>query len=132
MSSFFTHEMQPQHARLVEARADFLSKSVCVVQKLVPATLQLWCYGINALKPNKPTNDWDFIAFVADDTPQAQIDLLNSIGGPLDQDRRIGNQTLDIQVMRISDRSPCANLIRSEGFCFWQKPITLDSVHHAA
>jgi len=131
MTCFFTPLSNVNHAHLVQRRAAFLHAVANLSNSLIPEVRELWCYGINALHPNRPTNDWDFIAFVSDDTAQARIDTLNSLDGPLDSDRRIGNQTLDIQVMRISDRSQCAQLIRAEGFCFWQKHITL-SEHYAA
>ncbi|MBA1280327.1 hypothetical protein [Stutzerimonas stutzeri] len=127
MTSFnpYPYTISKDHAALILRRKAFFEAAVERVADIVPECSQLWCYGLNALRPMKPSSDWDFIAFVPEQVSNERIDLLNDISGPLSEFRLIGNQTLDVGVMRIDDGSPCARLVRTEGFCFWQLQISL-------
>ncbi|MCF6783729.1 hypothetical protein [Stutzerimonas stutzeri] len=117
--------MRADHALLMERREKFLHAAVALVRSIVPETTQFWCYGINALRPLKPGRDWDFIAFVADSTSDERMELLNDLNGPLADLRAIGEHTMDVVVMRAGCNTPCARLVRSEGFCVWRKPLSL-------
>jgi hypothetical protein len=122
--SFSAH---PLHSRLIEARKQFLEQVAVEVEAIVPDAIELWCYGVNAMRPNKPSNDWDFIVILPNGTTNTRVEMLNELDGPLSDFRKIGNQTFDVQALRVSDRSPFARLLKVEGFCFWRKPITLES-----
>jgi len=118
--------IRADHAQLMERRETFLYATVALVRSIVPETTQFWCYGINALRPLKPSKDWDFIAFVADSVSDERIDLLNDLNGPLADLRAIGEHTFDVAVMRVGSTTACARLVRSEGFCVWRKPLSHD------
>lgn len=129
MTSFtpLSFSVHPLHSRLIEARKQFLEQVAGAVEVIVPDAIELWCYGVNAMQPNKPSNDWDFIVMLPRGVPNARIEALNDLDGPLSDFRKIGNQTFDVQALRVGDRSPFAQLLQVEGFCFWRKPLTLES-----
>ncbi|WP_326430396.1 hypothetical protein VQ574_20895 (plasmid) [Stutzerimonas frequens] len=115
------HRPNLQHQALIEQRARLISSATRFILDQAPETVAIWCYGINALQPQSPTNDWDFIAFVEDSCSAERLDQLNDFDGLLSSVRRIGTQSLDVQAMRYSDSSACARLVRNEGFCIWHK-----------
>lgn len=131
MTSFtpFSFGIDPRHASLIASRQQFLEQVAQLVASRVPEAVEIWCYGLNAMRPNKPTSDWDFIAALPAGASCERLELLNGFAGPLSDLRKIGNQTLDVQAMRVNDRTPCANLIRMEGFCFWRQALSLDSIN---
>lgn len=111
--------LNPQHWALILQREQLLTSAVRMIRDRVPEALEIWCYGINALKPLRPTNDWDFLVFVKASCSASRLEELNALGSPLATLRQIGTQSLDAQAMRVSDHSACARLVRSEGFCIW-------------
>lgn len=113
------------HIQLIERRRDFLYAAVALVRSVVPETLEFWCYGINALRPHAPTKDWDFIAFVPNTVGAEQIEALNGWKSPLSELHEIAKQRLDVEVMHIGSATPCARIVRAEGFCVWRKPMRL-------
>lgn len=129
MTSFtpLSFSVHPLHTRLIEARKEFLEQVADEVAGIVPDAIELWCYGVNAMRPNKPTNDWDFIVMLPTGAANSRIEMLNALDGPLSKYRKIGNQTFDVQALKVSDRSPFARLLKVEGFCFWRMPLTLES-----
>lgn len=124
------HRPNAKHQALIERRARMLETATRCILDLAPETTAIWCYGINALQPERPSNDWDFMAFVEDSCSDERLNQLNDLEGPLSELRQIGTQSLDVQAMRYSDTSGCARLVRSEGFCIWHKLATPNQ--HAA
>ncbi len=124
------HRPNPKHLALIERRSQMLDSTTRRILELAPETTAIWCYGLNALRPERPSNDWDFMAFVADSCSAERLNQFNDLEGPLSELRQIGTQSLDVQAMRYSDTSECARLVRSEGFCIWHKLAT--SNQHAA
>ncbi|MDU4254595.1 hypothetical protein [Pseudomonas sp.] len=115
-----------QQLALMASQAELLNKAAARILGRAPETTAIWCYGLNALEPENATHQWDFIAFVDAQCNTERLDQLNKLGGPLDSLPRCGNHHLDVQALLANDQSPCARLVRREGFCIWHKPaITL-------
>lgn len=124
------HRPNAKHQALIQRRVRLLECAARSILELAPETTSIWCYGINALQPERPCNDWDFMAFVEDSTNAARLNQLNDLEGPLSKLRKIDTQSLDVQAMHYSDTSECAHVVRSEGFCIWHKLIAANQ--HAA
>lgn len=109
-----------RHARLMSRRMHFLAEAVERIRQVVPDATEIWCYGINAMRPETPGSDWDFIVMLPSSVAPERLELINNLSGPLSDIRSISTQTLDVQALRVDDRSSCAGLIRVEGFRLWQ------------
>jgi len=106
------------HQRLLDKRGWFFTDVSQIVRRHVPSALAIWCYGPNAAG-NHIRLDWDFIAVVPADTDQTTLDALNHLNAPLANLPEIERNRIDVQVIRASDGSLFAQLMRKEGFRIW-------------
>ena len=125
-----SHRLKATHQALIQRRARLFDTVTQRILDIAPEVVTIWCYGINALQPDSPSNDWDFMAFVEDSCSAERLDELNSLEGPFSSFRQISTQSLDVQAMSFSDSSACARLVRREGFCIWHK-LTSSNQHAA-
>lgn len=117
--------------RLLIRKQDLFAEVASRVLQVLPEATSIWCFGLNAISADRLNpHDWDFIAMLPLTAQHSHIEAMNQCNSPLDQIRRINNDRIDIQALRVDENSSFVTMLRKEGFVIWRDGHLVEPDQH--